>query len=221
MLKAFKVEDYEFVDAIDYQDFESLEELKAWARLQGDAVDKCPFVNLIPACLSQMKLLEIISQQDDYCIGMEDDFDFVSPNGSINAIISEFKGIELLKPDLVQLGSWNRPWHGERVKSMHGSRLHKAFSHDNNRSWANIYKPEYAAKLLDAIRKEFLPIDTILAEIDLPTENYFMYPYMCIENEMCLDSDLDDANIKNYYFRKRFLSSVDKKGKPRKQGKSA
>lgn len=200
MFKKHGITDYIFIEGVDYRDFDSLEHSKEHAKSLGyTGVDKVAFTNLICPCMSQIAVMQQLSKlDDDYFLFLEDDIDLIYP---IETILEVFEPARKLNPDAVYLASWNRPWEGTRLGE---TRLFKGENRIDTRSWANIYSPAFAGELAVQIAKTFHPLDTIAHY--LPRINhYFVYPYMAIENEMCLHGILDDDSAVSYYLKKKYL----------------
>ena len=197
---------------MDYQDFDSVEHAEEYAQSLGySGAGKFPYAaSILFACMSQILTLEKIANEEDYCLYLEDDIDLLYP---FEDIVKEFDKVKSLKPNACHIVSWNHPWDGDRIS---GSRVFKA-NHANidTRSFAVIFSPEFAASLAKNIKSLFIPLDSIYNHIKPRDKSvFFFYPFMALENETALKSTFHDINA--YFFKKKFLSNLDKKEVPDK-----
>ena len=212
MFARLGIENYEYIPAVDYEDFDSLDHMKQHARDLGyagvDIISETNSLNynydtLVPCCLAQIKALEYIIDtcEDDYILYMEDDIDLLY---KLEVINRQFMKTTAYKPDAVHLFSWNHPWDGDRLAN---TQLFLA-NHPqiDARSFANIYSREFMIELVKNIKQTFLPLDAVYPHIQADKTIFFAYPAMAIENETCLDTEFANQRMQNYFFRKQFLS---------------
>ena len=199
--------DFEFVDAVDFKDFDSIEQAEEYAKSLGySGYMNHEYPTLLFACMSQIKTLERMYKEikdGEYAIYMEDDIDLL---WHFDYIQKEFESIKPYRPDAVHLFTWNKQHQGARVPN---TRFFTANQYNVDfRSFCVIYSKECIGALISEIKKYFIPLDSIYYNIRRKVNLFFAYPAMAIENETCLESTFHDMD--KHFFKKKFLSNLDK-----------